>query len=122
MSESHDTISMGIRAASCMARALLPDAVGPTMASARTRPGAGERSGSDPTKATLDLREGQAQQHGAPVRAMRAQVDPVELGEESDGLRGRQRVSSANDAVTGHGGEDVIEPLGGRARQGRSFV
>src|SRR4051812_38491839 len=118
MSESHDTISIGIRAASCMASALLPDAVGPTMASARDRPGAAERSASDPTKATLDLPEGQAQQHGAPVRTMRAQVDPVELGEERDGLRGRQRVSGANDAVTGHRGEDVIQALGGRARQG----
>src|SRR5262249_40919827 len=96
--------------------ALLPEAVGPRMATAR-----GGALVSAAAKATLELRQRQPHQHRAPVRAVRAQVHLVELGEERQRLLPGHHVARAPDAVAGQRGEEVIERLLGQ-RAARAAV
>src|SRR5437773_5054525 len=103
ISESHETISSGNLAASCIASALLPAAVGPTTASTGGR--AGATSGA--TKPTLDLAERQPQQHGPAVRTMRAQIHRVQVAQQRQRLGPGQHVAGAQDAVTGPRGQTV---------------
>src|SRR6185436_3542762 len=103
--ESHATISPPVRSASAMPSALLPDAVGPSTATKRSF----EPSGT--AEAPLDLSQRQAQQHGAPVRAVRAEIDGVQLAQQRERLGPTQHVAGAHDAVAGDGRQQVVDAI-----------
>src|SRR5690349_18250371 len=108
--ESQQRISPSRRSARASPSALLPEAVGPSTA---TMPGA-----SGAAKAAFDLRHGHAQEDRSPVGAVRAQIDGVELSQQGHGLFPPQDVARTHDAVAGHGGEDVVQPIAGQLGSG----
>src|SRR6185369_7135700 len=100
------TISPPTRSASASPSALFRDAVGPSTAT--TRIGVAD---SGTAEASLDFAQGQAQQHRASVRAMRAQIDGVQLAEQRQRLGTPQHVARAHDAVAGDRREQVIDAI-----------
>src|SRR6266496_2646969 len=108
--ESQATISPPARSASARPSALLPDAVGPSTATKRCR-AAAVRGASGTAEAPLDLAERQAQQHRAPVRAVRSQIDRVQLVEQGQRLGAAQHVARPNDAVARDGREQVVDAI-----------
>src|SRR6266496_5590132 len=111
--ESQATISPPARSASARPSALLPDAVGPSTATKRDRV-------SGTAEAPLDLAERQAQQHRAPMRAVRPEIDRVHLAEQRERLGPAQDVARAHDAVTGDRREHMVDAIQLAVAQGRA--
>src|SRR5215510_4321296 len=105
--ESADTISPPSRSASSSARAVLPDAVGPTTQMMRGL------VKSPPREQRLELCASQLSGHRATVGAMGGDLDAVHRGEERVHLGGIEPLADAHDGVAGDGREGGIRgPLG----------